>query len=584
MTDGRKTLVADLFCGAGGTSTGALRALERRGLAVELVCVNHWPIAIETHKLNHPTARHYVQDLASARPAELVPEGYLDLLTASPTCTFHSRARGGKPTSDQQRADPWHIVTWLTELQVKRLLIENVPEFVDWGPVCPETGRPIKARKGEYFRAWTATIEALGFAFKHKVCNSADHGGFTTRKRFFLLARSDGRSFSFPAPTHSRDGAGDLLGGRRKWRASREIIDWSRKGRSIFTRAKPLAPKTLARIEAGALRFDWPEPFLVILRRNMSVGSLDAPLPTITAGAAHLGLAEPRLEAFTLSQGAGGAPRAVSAPLPTIVGGGAVSITEAVIAPYYGSGSGETCKSVAEPLDTVTTKPRFGLVEPVAEAFLVPQFGERPGQGPRHHAVGDPLPTVTSHGAGALVEPVADAFVISPRHGKEGAGPAPRSTDAPLPTVTAGGSQFGVVEPMVIRTDQTGSTGQGRTVGEPVFTAVTKQNMALVEPILRSADNREDLAIAIAQGRAFLAGETLYVFDILFRMLEPIPELSRAMGFEDEDTRYEFVGNKTEVTRQIGNAVEVNMAAALVGALFDGDAEDEADAVREAAE
>ena len=118
----RKILVADLLCGAGGSSTGCARALHELGLKMELVCVNHWPLAIETHKKNHPEARHYCQDISTVRPHLIVPEGYLDLLMASPTCTHHSVARGGKPTSDQLRSDPWHIITWLTELRVKRLI------------------------------------------------------------------------------------------------------------------------------------------------------------------------------------------------------------------------------------------------------------------------------------------------------------------------------------------------------------------------------------------------------------------------------------------------------------------------------
>jgi DNA (cytosine-5)-methyltransferase 1 len=131
----KKILVADLFCGAGGSSTGARNALAGLGLEMELVVLNHWPTAIETHTKNHPEARHYCQDIATIRPHIAVPEGYLDLLMASPTCTHHSVARGGKPTSDQQRSDPWHVITWFTELRVKRAIIENVPEFVSWGPV-----------------------------------------------------------------------------------------------------------------------------------------------------------------------------------------------------------------------------------------------------------------------------------------------------------------------------------------------------------------------------------------------------------------------------------------------------------------
>lgn len=172
----RKILVADLLCGAGGSSTGCSRALAELGLKMELVCVNHWGVAIETHKKNHPEARHYCQDISTVRPHIVVPEGYLDLLMASPTCTHHSVARGGKPTSDQQRSDPWHIVTWLTELRVKRIVIENVWEFIGWGPVDPRTGKPIKARKGEYFRAWIETIRRLGFDPEWRRLNAADFG------------------------------------------------------------------------------------------------------------------------------------------------------------------------------------------------------------------------------------------------------------------------------------------------------------------------------------------------------------------------------------------------------------------------
>jgi len=196
----RAMLVADLLCGAGGSSTGCQRALEEMGLKMELVCINHWPTAIETHKRNHPRARHYVQDISSVRPHLIVPEGYLDLLMASPTCTHHSVARGGKPTSDQQRSDPWHIVTWLTELRVKRLIIENVWEFIGWGPVDPRTGKPIKSRKGEYFHAWIETIKRLGFEPEWRKLNAADYGDATKRQRFILMARSDGRRVHWPVP------------------------------------------------------------------------------------------------------------------------------------------------------------------------------------------------------------------------------------------------------------------------------------------------------------------------------------------------------------------------------------------------
>lgn len=213
----RVALVADLFCGAGGSSTGARCALASLGFQMNLVAVNHWNVAIETHSRNHPEARHYCQDVNTVKPTEVVPEGKLDLLMASPTCTYHSRARGGKPINDQSRMDPWAIVHWCTELRVRRLLVENVPEFVDWGPLDLRTGRPIKRRRGEYFRAWTAALQGAGFKLDRRVLNAADFGDATTRERFFLMARSDGKRVHWPDLTHSRAGEADLLGhGRHK--------------------------------------------------------------------------------------------------------------------------------------------------------------------------------------------------------------------------------------------------------------------------------------------------------------------------------------------------------------------------------
>ena len=139
-------MVADLFCGAGGSSTGAEKAIAATGGRMELVAVNHWPVAVETHQLNHPTARHYVQDLERADPEAIVPEGRLDLLMASPECRFYSRARGGKPIHDQGRMNPWTMHNWLTRLDVQRVLVENVPEFIDWGPSTRTAGRTSPGR------------------------------------------------------------------------------------------------------------------------------------------------------------------------------------------------------------------------------------------------------------------------------------------------------------------------------------------------------------------------------------------------------------------------------------------------------
>jgi DNA (cytosine-5)-methyltransferase 1 len=427
----RKILVADLLCGAGGSSTGCAQALKELGLEMDLVCVNHWPVAIDTHARNHPKARHYCQDISTVRPHKVVPEGYLDLLMASPTCTHHSVARGGKPTSDQQRSDPWHIITWLTELRVRRIIIENVWEFRGWGPIDRRTGKPIKARKGEYFNAWIDTIRRLGFQPEWYRLNAADVGEATTRQRFILMARSDRRRVLWPVATHAKqDSSGEL----QPWRPARDIIDWSIKGRSIFNRKKPLAAKTLARIHAGAVKFNWPEPFLVILRNHMAGRSLDHPLPTIAANGGHVALATPILlkqnfrrdvqsvgepaptimtvariglaEPVIVStrhgkQGAGPKPRGANEPLPTITAGGSqVAVAEAVI--MNGRKNNKAKGTSVDPVPTLDTKGGVWLAEP----FILNRHGDGYGVA-RAHSIDEPAPTANCDGGGYLVEPFA---------------------------------------------------------------------------------------------------------------------------------------------------------------------------------
>lgn len=363
VTRVRTIRAADLFCGAGGASTGLARAVERLGLALRLHCVNHWPTAIDTHRCNHPSAIHVCADLESARPLAIVPDGALDLLIAAPTCTYHSRARNGRPTSDQQRMDPWHVVRWCTELRVRRLMIENVPEFVDWSPVSKTTGRPIQSRRGEYFRAWVAALRAIGFhRIDHRVICAADYGDATTRQRFVLIASSDRGPLRWPEPTHARGGACDLLGTRSPWRSAADIIDWSIPGTSIFNRRKALVPNTLRRILGGAEREGWPE----VLKRLLSA-AINGHAPDLSPVDTWAGTAGTPLVMSTLG---GGTARPVSEPIPTVCGGGNGARPHFIvplIAPYYSSGSGLTSRPATEPLDTITTKARFGLAVPAID-------------------------------------------------------------------------------------------------------------------------------------------------------------------------------------------------------------------------
>lgn len=700
-------LVADLLCGAGGSSTGCARALRELGLEMELVCLNHWPVAIETHRRNHPEARHYVQDIATVRPHIIVPEGFLDLLMASPTCTHHSVARGGKPTSDQQRSDPWHIITWLTELRVKRMIIENVWEFIGWGPVDPRTGKPIKSRKGEYFRAWIDTIRRLGFDPEWRKLNAADFGDATTRQRFILMARSDSKSVSWPVPTHRKreEGRLELFPGVSPWRPAREIIDWSIKGRSIIGRPIPLAPKTLARIYAGARKFGWPAPLLarllaemersiafhlarafaarhqkarrqqrragirdlvarlrqvraerlrpaapergrdamlVVLRQNADGRSLSKPVPAIAAEGQHIGLASPIIMANRTNNVARGPDD--PAPVFTTAPGGGVAIAEPVIvngrrgnkakgvstepvptldtkggvwlaSPFVmAPGSTGAPRETAEPLPTITTGgagsedpgcARPMLVEPfVATVAHGNSDGDRTADERRAHSVEEPLGTLHAGGGKfAVVEP----FVLS-----QASGGAPRSVAEPLPTVVAGGN--GAAHALISPYYGSGSGETCKSAEEPLDTVTAVARFGMVVPVThadgsqraRDVDtdplptlttaNRGELAVITAQhgerpgqaprvhdvdqpvptiaatGHVDLAEGTIEagagepVYDILFRMLEP-HELAAAMGFSDEDS-YEFAGTKTEKIRQIGNAVSVRKMRACVRALL----------------
>lgn len=503
---GRKKLMADLWCGAGGTSTGAVRAMRDLNQPFSLASVNHWPTAIDTHKRNHPehAERTHCADLEVTRPISVVPEGYLDLLMASPTCTFYSRARGGKPVNDQQRMDPWHVVRWCTELRVKRLLVENVPEIMDWGPCSLVTGRPIPSRKGEYFRAWCDALKAIGFRIDYRVLCAAAYGDPTTRNRFFLIGRSDRGPLRWPTPTFAKDASSDLLDIRARWRGAVEIIDWDLPGKSIFTRKKPLKPNTIRRILAGAKRYRWPqvyqdalqalldgrepvldldlaedvaEPFTVHFRGTApdqverSAHGIDEPLPTLTAGGGHVGL--------IMATGATGAARDVSHPIPSLVTNASPHFITPLI---MGVGSQQQAKAIDEPLPTITTggastKRRTGNARP---QFIEPLIVSRHGfENNSARGVSHPLYTASTRGAGYLAEPL-----VAPYYGG-GSGLTASSTEEPLPTVTTK-ARFGLAEPVVVSTSNSSSPGVPRSVEDPLRTITTAKggDMAVASPII----------------------------------------------------------------------------------------------------
>ena len=415
----RQTIrAADLFCGAGGTSKGLRLACEALGHKLDLTAINHWPTAIATHRANQPQARHICERLELVDPRVVVPDGRLDLLVASPECTHHSNARGGRPVSDQQRASAWTVLRWAEALYIRSILIENVPEFTTWGPVGAN-GRPLKHRAGETYQAFLAALRSLGYRIDARVLTAADYGDPTTRKRLFILADRRRRP-RWPEATHApRPVAASR--GLPAWRNARQIIDWSIPGQSIFSRRRPLAPATLRRIEAGLRKFGGAnaEPFIVILRNHSTARGLDDPAPTVTTSGAHLALCQP----FLLGQQSGAAARTVDDPAPTIATGGAVSLIEPFI---FANRTNNAPKHLDQPVPTICTGDHIALVQP----FLCAIRYSKPPKG-----LDEPMPTLCTGNHMGLVEPFLVKFY--------GTGQAAR-LDTPLDAVTTR-DRFGLV-------------------------------------------------------------------------------------------------------------------------------------------
>lgn len=232
----------DLFAGGGGASIGTEAATGKP----VTIAINHDQVAIAVHKENHPSTEHYTADIFEVDPVKACRGRKVSHLHASPDCRHHSRAKGGKPVSDSVRSLADVVVVWAEKVRPRVITLENVPEFADWGPLDAKA-RPIKERKGETFRRWSAKFEALGYQVEHRVLHAHHYGAPTSRKRLFLVARCDGQPIVWPEPTHGP--------GKKPYRTAAECIDFSLPCPSIFGRKKPLAAATLKRIATGFVRF-----------------------------------------------------------------------------------------------------------------------------------------------------------------------------------------------------------------------------------------------------------------------------------------------------------------------------------------
>lgn len=451
-----KELFVDNFAGGGGASTGIEMAIGR---SVD-IAINHDPDAIAMHKANHPHTKHYCEDVWQVDPVEACEGNPVALAWFSPDCKHFSRAKGGKPVDKNIRGLAWVAVKWALAVRPRILMLENVPEIRTWCPLGADN-KPIKERTGETFRGFILALstglpewhpaykemcealsiepnseeakrlqKGLGYKVQYRTLKSCDYGAPTTRKRFYLIARCDGKRIVWAEPTHApRDSEAVKRGLKLPYRTAAECIDWSIPAQSIFERKKPLAENTMRRIARGIQKFviDNPEPFIVNYKFNNEPKGTDEPLSTVTAVNNHY------LVAPTLIQ-------------------------------YHSETSKDEVRGqeLGEPLMTVDAAPRYAL----SVAHIMKNYGG--GYKGAGSAADAPLGTVTGIDHNSLVT----AHIMTMRNNMDG-----QPIDEPLTTISCSGAHHAEVQAFLVKYF---STGAAKSVNEPLDTITTKDRFALV--------------------------------------------------------------------------------------------------------
>lgn len=558
----QRAKVVDLFAGGGGVSAGIRGATGRS----PDIAVNHWPVAIAVHEANHPETKHYTANIYKVKPEKVTDGCGVSFLWASPDCTNYSVARGGVPVQQKIRLLPFSVISWAAKVKPGLIIVENVQEFRKWGPLLKGADgklRPDPERLGETFRFWVRKLQRLGYEVEHRVLTACDFGAPTRRKRLFVVARCDGQPISWPERTHASPEECALNPRLKPFHTAAECIDWSLDGQSIFERKKPLAPKTMERIFKGLKRFvlENPRPFIVGVGGRMgqtnaagvdepintvtgkndrgvvvpvitkfqqnSIGQdAEQPLDTVLAGATRFGLLAPHL--IKVNHGGNDARgEQLGLPLTTVT---AARRGHALVAPNLiaidQQSTGDTASSATDPLHTVVTKNRSGLVA----AWLQKHYGGVVGK-----PLGvDPLDTITAQDHHS----VAAAALVKLRGQCSGTDPA-----EPMPTITASGTHVAEVRAfLTLYYGQDGSAGQ--TLAEPMRTITAKARLGIVT----------------------VYGVDYQIVDIRFRMLRSHELLKATCGKYAEG--YDLSAAKTEEAkvRCIGNMVPPELVEALVRA------------------
>lgn len=502
MRKKQQDIIIDCFAGGGGASVGIELALGRE---VDLA-INHDPEAIRMHMANHPNTLHLTEDIFKVDLEKYVHGRHVALMWASPDCTQFSKAKGGKPREHGIRMLPWAVYKHARAIKPDVIIMENVEEIQKWGPL-DDDGRPIKERMGETYEKFIFAMKGLGYEFESRELVAADYGAPTTRKRWYAIFRRDGRPIAWPRQSHSKNG---MIPGTKPWEPVWKCLDLTDWGTSIFGRKKPLAEKTMRRTAAGLEKFVFknPEPFIVVVNHggdNFRGQSIREPLATITAKHGY-GVVTPQI--LKMNEKGGKKKEKGNARIgsPFLI--------------QYHSEKGTTPRgqAVTEPIRTIDTSNRYGLVMSFLEKF----YGTSTGQ-----LMTEPLHTIcTSPGHFGKVSVLAVDWKQLQEAG----------IDEETAQKCTWVSQF-LIEYY--------GCGVGQPLNDPLHTVVTKDRFALITVL----------------------GNQYVLMDIFLRMLTP-EELKRAQGFPrdyiiDRDIDWNKYPKSQQVAR-IGNSVVPIMAQRLV--------------------
>ena len=511
-----KLLYIDLFCGAGGTTTGVEQAeLNGQSCAKVIACVNHDVNAIASHQANHPDTLHFTEDIRTLDLTELTIHlnrmrvkypNALVVLWASLECTNFSKAKGGRPRDADSRTLAEHLFRYIEQLDPDYIQIENVEEFMSWGDM-DEEGHPISRLKGRSYVRWCNRIMSYGYRYDWRLLNAADFGAYTSRKRFFGQFARTGLPIAFPVPTYSKEGDNGMFHIYKKWKPVREVLDMNDAGQSIFDRKKSLCEKTLKRIYAGLIKFvaGGKETFLVKYNSMNQTGKYAVP-----------GIDEPCQKELAnvsfMSKAFSGDPYSKNQSIDIPAGTVTTKDHHFFVTAYYGNGGNH---SVESPCPTLTTKDRLGLV---SSRFLANEYSA----GGQLSSIDAPCPAVLT----TPKQKVVDCFLMNPQFNSAGG-------DINKPCFT-----------LIARMDKM-----------PPYLVNTEKGLGI-----RMFDTDSEMTLKIKEFMAMYG-----IIDIKMRMLN-ISELKRIMGFPKG---YILVGTQAEQKKYIGNAVEVNMSKVLCEAICD---------------